>query len=152
MLQVGRQVPKTIVIAGAHSNVGKTRLAGAICDLIEGAVHIKIGHGPRKEGLGNIYYPHGTPIEEILAAHSGNEYLVIESGRAATTIDPDCLIFLPGDKLKPGAEEVLAKADIVRGVRRGQVAPELLARRLGLSRETAGRIIELAHDTGRSER
>ena len=40
---------KVIVVAGARSKIGKTHLARALCDLLPGAVRIKIGHHERKK-------------------------------------------------------------------------------------------------------
>ena len=44
---------KTIVIAGARSNIGKTTLAEGICRLLPGSVCVKLGHGKLKEDVDN---------------------------------------------------------------------------------------------------
>ncbi|MCK4537651.1 MAG: molybdopterin molybdotransferase MoeA [Candidatus Krumholzibacteria bacterium] len=135
---------KTIVIAGAHSNVGKTGLAGRICSIVKGAVHIKIGHGPVKKDMDNIFFPQGTPFREILERYDDAPFLVIESGAITAEFEPDCLIYLPGGEPKPGADEIRKVADLVRGESAGSGRFAVLAGRLGLSLDTIGRIADAA--------
>ncbi len=106
---------KVIVIAGAHSNVGKTELAGRLCSLIPSALSIKLGYGRKKEKSENIFYPAGTSFERIAAEHGGAGYLVIESNSILKEITPHCLIYLPGGSPKPSALLPARTADIVRG-------------------------------------
>jgi len=135
---------KTIVISGASSKVGKTTLAGKVCGILPGAVHVKIGHGARKPGMGNIFYPHGTGFERIAAENGGANFLVIESNGILREIDPDLAIYLPGDSPKPSAAEAAEKADIVRGGRIGRDAIRKIAARLGVAVEAVSAIAEAA--------
>ncbi len=140
----GRYGIKTIVISGAHSNVGKTRLARELCGMLPGALHVKIGHGTVKEGRDNVFFHVGTPFPMIEREIGHAEFAVIESNRVLDDIEPDCAIYLPGGRPKPSAERVRGRADIVRGepVSRDKVA--LLAGKLGLAVETVLEIVERA--------
>jgi hypothetical protein len=135
---------KTIVISGASSKVGKTTLAGRVCGILPGAVHVKIGHGARKPGMGNIFYPHGTGFERIEAENRGALFLVIESNGILREIDPDLAIYLPGGSPKPSAAEAAEKADIVGGGRIGRGAIREIAERLGVAVETVSAIAAAA--------
>lgn len=143
-MTAGEQVMKTIVVSGSSSNVGKTSLAEAICALLPRAVHVKIGHGEEKAGIGNVFYHAGTPFGRIAADNSGFRFLVIESNRILEEIEPDCAIFLAGEETKPTAGAAREKADIVRGVRIGARAAAEISGRLSVPLEKVIRIIELA--------
>ncbi len=135
---------KTIVISGAHSNVGKTELAEGICRLLPGAIHVKIGHGEEKEDAGNIFYHIGTPYYVIAEENSDAAYLVIESNSVLKEMKPDCAIYLPGGEPKPSAEGAGEKADIVRGERVGRSAIARLTGDLGVDEKTVVGMILLA--------
>jgi hypothetical protein len=109
---------KLIVIAGAHSGVGKTQLARKLRDLFPGSVRIKIGHGKRKPDGDGVFYHIGTPVDTIRADYSHVETLIIESNSILKQITPALTIFLPGDpqREKPSAAIARQKADIIRGV------------------------------------
>jgi len=135
---------KTIVIAGAHSHVGKTSLAHQICRLVPDAVYVKIGHGTGKEGKHPVFYHTGTPFDSIRSHHKNADCLIIESNQILNEITPDCTIYLTGEPQKPSAIEAREKADIIRGTR---VNPETIAQvcvRLGLSKTIVHKIIWLA--------
>ncbi|MBN2071916.1 MAG: hypothetical protein JW814_10705 [Candidatus Krumholzibacteriota bacterium] len=135
---------KVIVISGSHSNVGKTGLALKIISILEDAVHVKIGHGTRKEGLGNRFYPEGTALETVAAENNGRRYLVIESNRILREIDPDLAIFLAGGEDKPTAKEARKKADIIRGKGLRGEEVDRISESLGVDRKVALEIIRLA--------
>jgi molybdopterin molybdotransferase len=135
---------KTIVVSGARSDVGKTALAIKICDLLPGAVHVKIGHGPRKEDKANLFFEHGTPFESIARRIGDASFLVVESNSILSEIDPQCAIYLPADNPKESAGLARNKADIVRGVETTGEDADRIAGALGVSREIMDRIIELA--------
>ena len=135
---------KTIVISGAHSNVGKTQLAEQICRLLPGAVHVKIGHGIEKEDVGNVFYHVGTPIYVIADENADAEYLVIESNTILKEIQPECAIYLPGGEPKPSAVGASEKADIIRGKRVGRGTIARLVRNLGLDETIVLKIVLLA--------
>ena len=135
---------KTIVISGASSNVGKTTLAGKVCEILPGAVHVKIGHGARKPGPGNVFYPLGTGFERIGAENRGALFLVIESNGILSEIDPDLAIYLPGGTPKPSAAKAAEKAHIVRGEPISRGAIREIAARLGVGFEEALAVVEAA--------
>jgi hypothetical protein len=132
---------KTIVVSGARSNVGKTTLAETICRLLPGSVCVKLGHGEVKEGLGNVFYHAGTPYEEIVARHSGADYLIIESNRVLEEVEPDLAVYLPADDPKPSAGIAESRADLIRGCEGGEDSVSFVARRLGVNEVTAGKIV-----------
>ncbi len=135
---------KTIVVSGARSNTGKTSLAREICRLLPGAVHIKIGHGIEKDGIGNIFYSEGTGFERIASENESADFLVIESNGILEEIDPDCAIFLTGSYPKPSARAARAKADIVRGEKITDEKSAKLSESLGVDEGTVLRIASLA--------
>jgi hypothetical protein len=135
---------KTIVISGAHSNVGKTQLAQRLCRLLPGALHVKIGHGERKEDVGNVFYHVGTPFYVVADENPDAAYLVIESNTILEEIKPDCAIYLPGGEPKPSAESVAEKADIVRGELVSRPTIARLMRDLDADERTVVEMIMLA--------
>jgi len=106
---------KVIVVSGARSNVGKTRLSRALCKLLPTAVRVKIGHHPWKPGGDRYFYPMGTGFSVIAAEHSSARFLIIESNAILDEINPECTIYLPADNPKPSAAAAMKKADIIRG-------------------------------------
>ena len=135
---------KTIVISGAHSNVGKTKLARELCGMLSGARHVKIGHGAEKEGWDNFFFHVGTPFSFIERKIRDADFAVIESNRVLDELEPDCAIYLPGGRPKPSAVRALQRADIIRGEPVGSGKVSLLARRLGVTKETMLEIVERA--------
>jgi len=127
--------PKTIIISGAHSNIGKTTLAQKLCGILPDSLHIKIGHGVRKNGMNNIFYQKGTPLKEILSANNNSKYLIIESNSILNEIEPDCVIYLPGDNPKPSAVYAAKRADITGGKNISSIKFEELCEKLNLSEE-----------------
>ncbi|MFH1777471.1 MAG: hypothetical protein ABH952_07950 [Candidatus Omnitrophota bacterium] len=137
--------PKIIVVAGAHSNIGKTTLAGQLSALLDKAVRVKIGHHPMKEHGDKNYYYAGTTFSEILADNQGCRFLIIESNQILKQIKPDCLIFLTGPgKTKPSAEAALIAADIIRGMYLDTVQQRRIAAVLGINMAAVRKIIELS--------
>jgi hypothetical protein len=135
---------KTIVVSGAHSNVGKTNLARVLCGLLPGAVHVKIGHGKEKRNGGNVFFHVGTPFSRIAREIRNADFAVIESNSVLEELEPDCAIYLPGSSPKPSAGIALERADIVRGKPVSGGTIESLVSRLGLEEEMVLRIVELA--------
>jgi len=137
--------PKIIVIAGDHSNIGKTTLAYKLCELLANAVRIKIGHHPRKEHGAEHYYYAGATFAEILSDHRGCSYLIIESNQILSQVKPDCLIFLTGQgPVKPSAATAINAADIIRGKYVDEVRQECIARALNIDRTTVKKMIEFS--------
>jgi len=139
---------KTIVISGARSDVGKTTLAERIGRLLPGSVVVKLGHGKRKEGVGNAFYHAGTPFEEVVEDNPAADFIIIESNRVLEEIEPDIAIYLPADDPKPSAAIAEKKADLVRGCGSGEDAVRLIAGRLGIDAGTAAEIAMLACGDG----
>ena len=84
---------KVIVVSGARSNVGKTQLARALCELLPGAVRIKIGHHVSKPGGDDNLYQMGTSFSTIESEHRNAHFLIIESNRILEEIAPECVRF-----------------------------------------------------------
>ena len=135
---------KTIVISGAHSNVGKTRLAEELCQLLQGAAHVKIGHGEEKEDAGNIFFHVGTPYSRIEREIGQVDLAVIESNRVLEEMTPDCAIYLTGGEPKPSAAGAIERADIVRGMPVARKTIEGIASRLELDESVVIEIARLA--------
>lgn len=135
---------RTIVVSGARSGVGKTSLARRICSILPGALHVKIGHGRKKRGMGNLFYETGTPPGPILEENAGIPFLVIESNTILRDLEPDLAIYIPADDPKPSASLAAEKADIVRGETGEEDAAALAASRLGIDGESARRLAEVA--------
>lgn len=131
---------KTVVVSGARSGVGKTSLARRICEVLPGAVHVKIGHGRRKPQIGNLYYEKGTSPEVILEENAGIPFLVIESNTVLEDLEPDLVLYIPASGAKPSASLAEGRADIVIGETVEGRAAELAASRLGIDPGRARRI------------
>lgn len=106
---------KTIVISGGHSNVGKTRLARQLCELLPNTHFVKIGCGIKKESKTNYFYKHGTPYNQIKPFHTECDYLVIESNSILKEMIPELVIYLEGKERKPSAFLAKDKAHLVSG-------------------------------------
>jgi hypothetical protein len=135
---------KVIVVSGAHSNIGKTRLSRALTALLPGAVRIKIGHGARKSDEDGYFYHFGTGFAAIAAEHGTAPFLIIESNSILKEITPECSIYLPGENPKPSAEIAVNKADIIRGESVSSSKITELAERLNCDESVVRKIIELA--------
>ncbi|MFC1586225.1 molybdenum cofactor guanylyltransferase [Fibrobacterota bacterium] len=136
--------PKTIVIAGARSRIGKTTLALRIHDLLEGSEVIKLGHGRIKPEMPNHFYEYGTSFETIKQKHLGTKWLIIESNSIRKEINPDVTIFLDGEGSKPSAQFAREHADIISGTLIKPAIAEALARRLEISGNLVHEIIWLS--------
>jgi len=107
---------RTIVVAGAHSNVGKTTVAGEISKVVKNSVVVKIGNSTKKRSLNNRYYPLGTPFSKIKKDCVGAETVIVESNSILQELKPNLLVYLTGKKeKKPSAKFAKGNADIVRG-------------------------------------
>lgn len=124
--------------------MGKTTLARRILRILPGAVYVKIGHGKRKEGMDNVFYPVGTPYAKIEKDNAGAAFLIIESNRILKEMTPDCSIYLPGGNPKESASVAAGKADITRGKRVDRKDALRIAERLGVSGQTMEEIIRAA--------
>ena len=132
------------MVSGARSNVGKTTLARALCELLPGAVRVKIGHHARKPDRDIYLYAMGTSFSTIAAEHSDARFLVIESNRILEEITPDCAIYLPADNPKPSAEIAMKKADIVRGKPVPVSTISALVKRMECDETVIRKIVELS--------
>lgn len=137
---------KTIVIAGSHSNTGKTTLGLAIKKIFPEAVLVKIGTGAEKQDSGIPLYQPSTPYATIADEHDKADYLIIESNSIINEITPDLLIFLPGEKKdKPSAAKARQNADLIHGVRVPCAAAKQLSQRLGIAPKVFCRILDAAN-------
>jgi hypothetical protein len=139
---------KTIVVSGARSNVGKTTLARGICSLLPGSVHVKLGHGERKEGTDNVFYHAGTPFGKIAEESPDAGFLVIESNRILEELKPDLAVYIPAEQMKPSAAMAEERADLTRGCAGKEEEIGLVGERLGVDRETAAGIVRLVCGNG----
>ena len=135
---------KVIVVSGAHSNVGKTRLSNALCSLLPDAVRVKIGHHPRKTDIDDYYYNMGTAFSRIAAEHRNVRFLIIESNSILKEITPECAIYLPSENPKPSAEIAFKKADIICGEPVTEVKISNLVKRLDCDETFVEKILELS--------
>ncbi len=135
---------KVIVVSGARSNVGKTRLSRALCRLLPGAVRVKIGHHAWKPGGDDYLYPIGTSFSTIATEHGTARFLIIESNRILEEFTPECAIYLPADNPKPSAETAMKKADIIRGRRIPASKIAVLATRMECDEAVIRAIAELS--------
>ena len=135
---------KVIVVSGATSNVGKTYLSRALCELLPGAVRIKIGHHPQKPDVDGFFYNMGTGFSTVVAEHGSADFLVIESNSILEEITPDCAIYLPADNAKPSAEIAIKKADIIRGEHVPASKISAIAERMECDEIIIRKIVELA--------
>lgn len=124
--------------------MGKTSLARKVARILPGAVYVKIGHGRRKEGMDNVFYPVGTPYGKIEKDNAGAAFLIIESNSVLREMTPDCAIYLPGGNPKESASVAADKADITRGKRVDRKDALRIAERLGVSGQTMEEIIRAA--------
>lgn len=135
---------RTIVVAGARSGIGKTRLSQEILALLPDAVHVKIGHGEKKPSLDNCYYSHGTPWSTVRRDHADRACVVIESNSILTELTPDLAIYLAAENPKPSAFIAMRKAQVVSGMPIEPAVVDSLAAALDLDHRTVRRICRLA--------
>ncbi len=135
---------KVIVVSGARSNVGKTHLARALCELLPGAVRVKIGHHARKPDRDSNLYDMGTSFSTIASEHGTAPFLIIESNRILEEIAPECTIYLPAENPKPSAGLARKKADIIRGEPVPAAMIANLAQRLDCPETIIRKIVELS--------
>ena len=134
---------KTIIIAGSGSGCGKTTLAVQLIETLTGWAAIKVSpsdlytvvvddpaiiNEPGKDsalmkaaGAAHVVWVQASMPElkeslPIAMNMTGDvPGIIIEGNAAADAVEPDTLIFVLGAdlKIKPGAEKLLTKADIV---------------------------------------
>jgi hypothetical protein len=135
---------KVIVVSGAHSNIGKTQLARALCALFPGAVRIKIGHGMLKSDEDGYFYHQGTDFTTIVSEHSNADLLIIESNSILGEITPECVIYLPDDNPKPSAGLAEKKADIIRGKKVQDLKISDIAKRMKCDEKIIRSVVRLS--------
>ena len=126
---------KTIVVAGAQSNIGKTTVAKKICSFLPNAVFIKVGKGNPDNVKTDIFYTVGTSIEKLFQNHNDKDWLVIESNQILKEFQPDCVVYLTGTNPKPSAQMAKEKADIIRDQKIDSAVINTLAEKLGITQE-----------------
>lgn len=86
---------KTIVIAGAGSKTGKTTVALFLESLLPHSYVVKLGVRTERQENRIPLFPVDADFSDISdTIPPDTEYLIIESGRIAKKIKPDCLIYM----------------------------------------------------------
>ena len=168
---------RIISVTGAHSKVGKTTLCSILLQNMKGfgaikftktPLYVKIVEDPetitKKDTDTGILSEAGAekvvwiqspsenleaPLDIALSKMTGLKGVVVEGNSPADYMDPDLTIFIIGDdgQIKPSAEELLKKADvIIMSIPKGTKNPPLPA---SVSREKAKVFrIDLANKEG----
>jgi hypothetical protein len=100
---------RTIIIAGAHSSLGKTILGRKLEAQLGGRIElVKVGHG-REKGKEELLL-HSTEAAVRLIAdrrrHGSLDYLIIESSTILRSFTPDFCIFIEGCRQQQGGQAV----------------------------------------------
>jgi hypothetical protein len=134
---------KIIIISGAHSNSGKTTAGRAVQDGLDNAVLVKMGTGKPKSDSDIPLYPREAELDAIKADFPEAPCLIIESNSVLDRIEPDLLIYLPGDgEAKPSAAAAEERADLVYGGKIACPKAKQLARNLDLTPAQFCRIMD----------
>ena len=151
---------KTIVIAGAGSNTGKTAAAEFLESVMPKSFVIKLGEGVPQEENRIPLFPVDAEFDDFSdTIPPETEYLIIESGRIAKKISADCLIYmdLSEESASSGEETagatdskrsrkestlwLLEKADLVSGKKITCRKAWEIADRLGIQKQLVGKIL-----------
>ena len=105
------------IICGAGRGVGKTTLAGKLCEALPGSVYAKCGRSKAKAGKPGKFFSNLADLESFIEAKSNsNKHLIIESNTLATSCRGDITIFIDGVEGKThfrrDIERLRAAADI----------------------------------------
>jgi len=105
------------VICGAGRRVGKTHLAGRLCELLPNSVYVKQGHGRPKRGKAANFFRSPGQVKAFVEAHREEyDHFVIESNALARQGAGDAVIYIappPGRAdVRPDAEALRAAAHV----------------------------------------
>lgn len=98
---------RTIVIAGAHSSLGKTTLGRKLKAQLGGRAElIKVGHGRDKGKEELLLHSTKTAVELIAnrRRQGSLDYLIIESSAILKGFTPDFCIFIEGGRQQQGGQ------------------------------------------------
>ncbi len=123
--------------------MGKTTLALGLQRVLPDAEVVKIGHGPRRDRVGNHFYELGTPFDTIQKNHAQVRWLLVESNSILREIQPDLVIYLEGPHPKPSAAEARRRADLVSGRAVSDEDAARLAARLDITPDLMRTILRL---------
>ena len=85
------------IICGAGRGVGKTTLAGKLCEILPDSVYAKCGRSGAKPGKPGNFFENFADLESFIEAKShSNKHLVIESNTLAASSRGDITIFIDG--------------------------------------------------------
>ncbi len=112
---------KTIIIAGAASDVGKTTVLRKLSKFFPDNVAVKLGRSDAyDENKDEILLPSNSSIEHIRdVLKKEPAYLLIEGNSILKRFDPDLAIFIEGESpnRRPDADELKERCDLVTGSR-----------------------------------
>ncbi|MCD6216357.1 LysR family transcriptional regulator [bacterium] len=109
---------KLWLIGGSSSQVGKSKLASEITDVLDKPVNLKLGHGKTKKSKSNNYFTNtNEALEFIDSSRAKFKHCVAEATRLIGNIDADVVIFLNqhNEIRRSDADELAYMADIVLG-------------------------------------
>lgn len=139
---------KTVIIAGAHSDSGKTTVLRKIAKVFDDSVTVRLGRADEaKEGKEEILLPSDTEFDAIVDSIPRKPaYLLIEGNSILKRFDPDLAIFVDGDgpDRRPDADELKERCDIVAGGKVDCRAAFGFGARLGLDLKTFGKLLDAA--------
>jgi len=100
------------VVCGAGRQVGKTRVAQRLCDILPDAVYAKQGHGEKRPGKpDNFYHTEDELATFVASARQTHEHIVAESNELARAGRGEIIIFVDGI---PGVTDYRADAELLR--------------------------------------
>ena len=136
---------KTIIIAGAGSNVGKTTILRSLKSFFPNHISVKLGkiEVPDKSKA-ELLLPSNYSLEQIRDAIGQKpEYLLIEGNSILKRYEPDLAIFVDGEpeKKREDAQELKEKCHLVVGGKIDCQKAFALARNIGLERSKFGELL-----------
>ncbi|MFH1829185.1 MAG: hypothetical protein ABH871_00215 [Pseudomonadota bacterium] len=136
---------KTIVVAGACSDVGKTTVLRKIRDFFSDSISVKLGKSEAfDKNKEELLLPSDSSIDSIKHALPRQPaYLLIEGNSILKRFDPDLSIFVDGDgpDRRPDADELKKKCDLIVGKRIDCKQAFGLAGKSGLSLKEFGKLL-----------
>lgn len=139
---------KTVIVAGAHSDSGKTTILRRIASILGDVVTVKLGRADEaKEGKEEILFPSDATIDDVIGAIPGKPaYLLIEGNSILKRFDPDLAIFVDGDgpDRRSDADELKGRCDMVVGGKVDCRTAFGLGAGLGLDLKTFGELLNAA--------
>ena len=136
---------KTIIIAGAGSNVGKTTVLRSLKAIFPNNVSVKLGKTEVSDKLKEeLLLPSDYSLDQIKEAlEQEPEYLLIEGNSILKSFDPDLAIFVDGEpeNKREDAQELKKRCHLVIG---GHVECQqafMLAKKINLDRLKFGELL-----------